>query len=43
MHWHIHHGGSGQFQDYIEAGKRMGTRQALHFRMASMSTCSRDF
>jgi 4-hydroxy-3-polyprenylbenzoate decarboxylase len=29
MHWHIHHGGSGQFQDYIEAGKRMEVAVAL--------------
>ena len=29
MHWHIHHGGSGQFADYRKAGKRMEVAVAL--------------
>ena len=29
MHWHIHHGGSGQFADYRKAGRRMEVAVAL--------------
>jgi 4-hydroxy-3-polyprenylbenzoate decarboxylase len=29
MHWHIHHGGSGQFGEYRRAGKRMEVAVAL--------------
>jgi len=29
MHWHIHHGGSGFFQDYIKENKKMDVAVAL--------------